>query len=81
MQKPTPQLHPAGCAEPTAEPQTLVYEHRAQLRWRLPLDRVLYQSIGEKTISHAGLGVCFAALIIAAALCYVLYYFASRRRA
>ncbi len=36
-----------------------------------------YQSIGEKTISHAGLGVCFAALMIAAVLCYVLYYFAS----
>ena len=36
-----------------------------------------YQSIGENTISHAGLGVCFAALIIAAVLCYVLYYFAS----
>jgi cytosine permease len=35
-----------------------------------------YQSIGEKTISHAGLGVCFAALMVAAALCYVLYYFA-----
>ncbi|MEO8737897.1 MAG: hypothetical protein ABI380_15325 [Edaphobacter sp.] len=37
---------------------------------------VFYQSIGENTISHAGLGVCFAALMIAAVLCYVLYYFA-----
>ncbi|MEO6802227.1 MAG: cytosine permease [Granulicella sp.] len=35
-----------------------------------------YQSIGEGTISRAGLGVCFAALVIAAALCYILYYFA-----
>ena len=36
-----------------------------------------YQAIGEGTISHAGLGVCFAALILAAAFCYALYYFAS----
>lgn len=35
-----------------------------------------YQSIGEGTISKGGLGVCFAALVIAAALCYILYYFA-----
>jgi len=37
---------------------------------------VFYQAIGETTISHAGLGVCFAGLIVAAVLCYVLYYFA-----
>ena len=36
-----------------------------------------YQSIGERTIRHAGLGVCFAALVVAALLCYALYYLAS----
>jgi cytosine permease len=36
-----------------------------------------YQAIGEGTISRAGLGVCFAGLVVAAALCYALYYLAS----
>jgi cytosine permease len=37
---------------------------------------VFYQSIGEKTIRHAGLGVCLAALVSAGLLCYFLFYLA-----
>lgn len=35
-----------------------------------------YQSIGDSTIRHAGLGVCLGALIVASLLCYALYYLA-----
>ncbi len=34
-----------------------------------------YQSLGGDTIRHAGLGLCFAALVIAGLLCHILYYF------
>lgn len=37
---------------------------------------VFYQSIGDKTIRHAGLGACLLALATAGLLCYVLFYFA-----
>ena len=37
---------------------------------------VFYQSIGDKTIRHAGLGVCLAALIAAGLLSYCLFYLA-----
>lgn len=37
---------------------------------------VFYQSIGDKTIRHAGLGVCLAALMAAGLLSYFLFYLA-----
>jgi cytosine permease len=36
-----------------------------------------YQSIGDQTIRHGGLGVCLVALAVAGLLCYVLYYHTS----
>jgi cytosine permease len=36
-----------------------------------------YQALGTDTIRQAGVGLCLAALIISALLCYQLYYFAS----
>jgi cytosine permease len=37
---------------------------------------VFYQSIGDKTIRHAGVGVCLAALLAAGLLSYFLFYLA-----
>lgn len=36
---------------------------------------VFYQSLGEQSIGHAGLGECLSALLIAGLLCHLLYYF------
>jgi cytosine permease len=35
-----------------------------------------YRQIADGTLTHAGFTVCFAGLVIAAVLCYALYYFA-----